>query len=181
MNSIDDMNMIIDGNRSSSCNSKVDPKLNPATAAVEKLSFSPEREFERMVLLSDQYEEIGQRAVDNGDQDFYDLQIRGRQNQTGNAFEMASLSQISECISKACGIPARNYTVATPPQYSTNDLKKILSIRSISRDRDAITRKQRRLVRCIACHSRLAQLDSSTSVAVHERGCSSLSQSLGLY
>lgn len=61
-------------------------------------------------------------------------------------------------------------------QSAGDDITKLISNISITSDQDAISKKQRRLVRCIACGSRLAQLDSSNSITGPERGFSTISR-----
>lgn len=171
----DNMNNAIDDIRNS-CSSVFDPKLNQATAAVEKLN-------KRMGLLSEMDEDFGHEINENNDYVFYDLQNLGCEERKGASFDMTSLSQLSESISKECGLSiirtnnSTYRTVPPPTQPIADNIKDFLSIEKAARDRDVITKKQHRLVRCIAWDSRLAQLDSSPSVAVRERGCSTMNRS----
>jgi len=148
-----------------------DPKFHPATAAVEKLKFSPERKVKRVRLLSERDEDFGYDDMDeNDDCDIQCLKNPLWERRTERAFDMTSLSRISASISKEHGRPVGTDSKARRkeprPQSSQHNIKKFFSIGNTARDRDAITKKQRRLVRCIAWDSRLAQLDSSPSVAV---------------
>jgi len=159
---------VIEDTRSSCSSVLCDPKLSPATAAVEKLN-------KRMGLLSEMEKDFGHEICDV----FYDLQYLGYED---GSFNMTSLSRISDSISKECGLSVRTNnttyrTVPPPTQSIADNIKDFISIGNAARDRDMITKKQHRLVRCIAWDSRLAQLDSSPTVTVHERGCSAINRS----
>jgi len=133
--------------------SVVDTKLNPATAAVEKLKVSPQKEFKHMRLLSESNEDFDYAADCNGDCSFDCVENSGCKERIHGPFNMASLSRISESMLKECGKPVDNNaeehrTVATPTtQLSNYNIKE--------------SRNQRRLVSCLAWDSRLAQLDST--------------------
>jgi len=171
------MNNTIDDDRRS-CSSVIDPELNPATAAVENLKFFPEMEFKCVRLLSEKDEDYGHNIHENDDRDFYELQNLGYEDRMSTAFNKFSLSRISEFISKGHVQSIRTnttiYRTTHPSKSYTGNIKDFFSIIDAARDRDVITKKQRRLVRCIAWDSQLAQLDSSPSV-IRERGCSTIS------
>jgi hypothetical protein len=165
------MDEVIDDTRSSCSTVFFDPKLSPATAAVEKLN-------KRMGLLSEMEKDFGHEICDV----FYDLQNLGYEERKVGSFDMTSLSRISNSISKECGLSVRTnnttYRTVPPPAQSIADsIKDFISIGNAARDRDIIAKKQHRLVRCIAWDSRLAQLDSSPTVTVNERGCSAMNRS----
>lgn len=168
-----DMNSNIE-NENGSCSLVVDPELNPATAAVDQLKYFPEWDFKRVRLLSERDEDFGDMIDENNDHYVYDFQILGYEKLTRGAFNMNSLSQISESISRECGRSARtNPTVSLVP--SRTDIRSFYPIQKAMRGRDAIIERKRPLVRCIACGSRLSQLDSPPSNTVHERHRSAIS------
>jgi len=161
------MNRVLQNNRSS-CASAFDPKLNPATAAVDQLKFFPDWECQHIALLSERDEYFGDTVDENDDYCIYDVQILGYEKLIKGGFSMTALSQISESISRECEQTAKaNSTI--PLGQSTKDIRNFYSIKKTTRDFDKLTTKQRPLVRCIACESNLAQLDSTSSVAVHEQ------------
>mmetsp|Transcript_19147 Transcript_19147/g.41582 ORF Transcript_19147/g.41582 Transcript_19147/m.41582 type:complete len:182 (+) Transcript_19147:73-618(+) len=176
------MKHIINSNRRS-CNSvqvvEVDPILSPATAAVERLKLSPERDYKRMKLLSER------------DDDYYDaidhicyhspkiLQRTGCEGRIDGgcegridgALDMASFSRVSESMSTGREKSSETNAVRFQP-WTTSDLKDLFSAITTKKDRGKIANEQRRLVRCIAWESRLALLDTSSSSATsHERCC----------
>ena len=154
------MNSVIENNRSN-CSSGVDPKLNPATAAVDQLKFFPEWECQHVTLLSERCEHFGDAVDENDDYCIYDMQILGYEKLTRGGFSMTALSQISESISRDCERAVRT-NPAIPLGESPKDIRNFYSIKKTTRDCDTLTKKQRPLVRCIACESNLAQLDSSS-------------------
>ncbi len=160
------MNSFIDDR--SSCSSAVDPKLNPATAAVDQLKFFPDWEFQHMRLLSEGGEYYDDQVDENGNYCIYDVQILGYEKLARGTFSMTALSQISDAISRECERTVLSNS-PVPFSQSPKDIRNFCSIKKTAGDCDANTKKQRPLVRCIACESHLAQLDSSPSVAVHER------------
>lgn len=172
------MNYIID-NTSSSCYSRVDPILSPgpATVAVEKLNFYPEREWKRVRLLSEGNED-GDDQVDDGFYQSFDvLQKAKSEGRTDESFDMTILARITQSIAGGRSIEANTITCRTsppPPPPPPSNLKEFFSIIAKKRNRDMIANEQRRLVRCIAWGSRLAQLDTSSSVTIHERSCSAI-------
>lgn len=166
------MNSVI-GNNRRSCASGFDPKLNPATAAVDQLKFFPEWECQHLTLLSERDGYFGDPLDENDDYCIYDMQILGYEKLTRGGFSMTALSQVSESISRDCKLAVRT-NPTTPLSESPQDIRNFYSIQKTKRDNDTLTKKQRPLVRCIACESNLAQLDSSPSVADHDRYQSSV-------
>jgi len=161
------MNSMINNNHSSSCNSVVDPILSPATAAVEKLKFFSEREYSLRLLSeededeNDENDEIYNRSCHCSDI-FKNAKYEGLMDE---AFDMTTLARISESILIGQSIDANAITCRTSrPRPPPSNIKEFLSAMAKKRGHNVIVKKQRRLVRCIAWDSRLAQLDSSSSV-----------------
>lgn len=147
-----------------SFSSIIEPKLNPATAAVEKLKFYPTKGLKRVRLLSERDEDYF-HSSENDDPHTYD---QPTSLCDGGSFDMTSLSRISESISKEHGQSitttnnGRFRAMSFSTQLSTNPTRDFYSHRKLSRNQDIVAKKQRRLVRCIAWDSQLAKLDSSS-------------------
>mmetsp|Transcript_2901 Transcript_2901/g.7973 ORF Transcript_2901/g.7973 Transcript_2901/m.7973 type:complete len:152 (-) Transcript_2901:208-663(-) len=151
------MNTKIKNNRSK-FSSIADPKLNPATAAVEKLEFYPAKGLKRVRLLSEKDEDYLHITENNGS-DKYNARYGG------GSFDMTSLSSIAESISNGRGqsINTENGWYgdrSSSTHFSTNYARGFYSKTNEGTDNKIVAKKQRRLVRCIAWHSELAQLDS---------------------
>ena len=171
MNNVSD-----DDRRSWTCNLvrvvETDTNFSPATAAVERLQLFPERECKRIRLLSerddDYYEAIDQICYHSPS---CILQTTGVEERTGGAFDMRSLSQISDSIAKEHAQPIETNDFIFQPSADSN-AKNSFSDTTTNKDRGMIAKEQGTLVRCIALDSRLALLDSSSSsVSNHERFC----------
>lgn len=162
------------------CSSIIDPITSPATAAVEMLKYYPEMEFtfKHIQLLSEGDEAYFHLIAEDDDSDVNDQP--NTQYNYGH-FDMRPLSQISESISRECGQSIITSTngcgtlVSSSAQLSSNIKKSLDPNRSTGTGQDNFSKKQRRLVACNAWDSQLAEIDSSPSVTVHERGCSARS------
>ncbi len=151
------MNSII-GNDRNSCSSVFDPKINPATAAVDRLKYIPDWKFERLRLLSEREDDFVTMFGENEDPCDYDVQILEFEKLTRGttAFNMDSLSRISKAISVQQGRSTKIDHSVHSPRSSPN--------RKTRRVRHPGTKKRRPLVTSIACRSRLCQLGSSPKV-----------------
>ena len=142
--------------------STIDPKLNPATAAVEKLKFYPAKGLKRVRLLSEKDEDYCYTT--ENDDNHFNKQPNSRHD--GGSFDMTSLSRISESISNGHGqsIITKNRRcgpTSSSTHFHTKSTRGFYSNTNYATDKKIVAKKQRRLVRCIAWDSQLAQLDSS--------------------
>mmetsp|Transcript_11442 Transcript_11442/g.32934 ORF Transcript_11442/g.32934 Transcript_11442/m.32934 type:complete len:206 (-) Transcript_11442:65-682(-) len=147
----------------------IDPKLSPATAAVERLNLLPEREWNRVRLLSERDDDY-YGAIDQIDN--HAIQQTEYKEGIDGVFDMTALSQISKSICTEHRTSLKASPIAL--LYSTCDMEALFSIATTKKGRSAIAKgRRRRLVRCIAWKSRLALLDASPSnVTSHKRVCS---------
>lgn len=163
------MNAVYDNNRDG-CNSVAvtDPRISPATAAVENLKFFSDREWLHLKLLSegdgDEYYHDYDHDCYHHTEYFHNKRCSGHKN---GSFDMTALSRASESISAGFGHSMetnakRSRSEASSPLCPTHKYNDLYSLGNVEKDsRDILTKQNRRLVRCLACF-RLAQLDSSS-------------------